>query len=141
MRARSKIATLASVALASTWLVATATSASAATAASPCGSGYSHVGSYAIPASGARTGTLQVYYSSSARKNCALTYGYGSYANKVNRKAVAIGLTGVSGWAGADNDLYASYAGPAYVYAPGRCIDLRAQVATKVLQLNKVHCG
>ncbi len=41
----------------------------------------------------------------------------------------------------ADNGMYAQYAGPAYVYAPGRCIDLRAQVATGVRQLNRVHCG
>lgn len=138
MRTRSKIATLASAVLVSTWLVAGATPASAA---GPCGSGYSRVGVYAVPASGARTGTLEVYYSSSARKNCALTYGYGSYANRVNRKAVAIGLSGVSTWAGADNGMYAQYAGPAYVYAPGRCISLRAQVAGGVRQLNKVHCG
>ncbi|WP_326821645.1 spore-associated protein A [Streptosporangium sp. NBC_01756] len=137
MRTRSKIATLASAALVSTWLVAGATPASAA---GPCGSGYSRVGVYAVPASGARTGTLEVYYNSSARKNCALTYGYGSYAGRVNRKAVAIGLSGASKWAGADNGMYAQYAGPVYVYAPG-CIALRAQVAGGVRQLSKVHCG
>jgi hypothetical protein len=39
--------------------------------------GYTRVGVYAISGGdGTRAGTLEVYYSSSARKNCALTYGY-----------------------------------------------------------------
>ncbi|OUD00122.1 hypothetical protein [Streptosporangium minutum] len=138
MRTRSKIATLASAALVSTWLVAGAAPASAA---GPCGGGYSRVGVYAIPASGARTGTLEVYYSSSSGKNCALAYGYGSYAGRVTRKAVALGLGGATAWAGADNGMFAHYAGPVYVSARGKCIDVRGQVGAKVRHLNRVHCG
>ncbi|MFI6457314.1 hypothetical protein ACIBF6_37880 [Streptosporangium amethystogenes] len=138
MRIRSKIATLASAALVSTWLVAGATPASAA---GPCGGGYSRVGVYAIPASGARTGTLEVYYNSSSGKNCALTYGYGSYAGRVNRKQVGISLAGKSAWAGVDNGMFKYYAGPVYVSARGKCISLRGQVATGVRNLNRVHCG
>ncbi|MET8381680.1 spore-associated protein A [Streptosporangium canum] len=138
MRTRSKIATLASAALVSTWLVAGAAPASAA---GPCGGGYSRVGVYAIPASGARTGTLEVYYSASSGKNCALTYGYGSYAGRVNQKQVGISLSGRSAWAGVDNGRFAHYAGPVYVSARGKCIDVRGQVAAGVRHLNRVHCG
>ncbi|MEV4896331.1 hypothetical protein AB0K48_43910 [Nonomuraea sp. NPDC055795] len=60
-------------------------------AAGPRGSGYSRVGVYAIGHDdGTRTGTLEVHYSSGAGKNCALTYGYGAYANTMSWKRVSI---------------------------------------------------
>ncbi|WP_329089483.1 MULTISPECIES: hypothetical protein [unclassified Streptosporangium] len=138
MRTRSKIATLAGAAvLVSTWLVSGATPASAA---GPCGGGYNRVGVYPIPAGGARTGTLEVYYNSSSGKNCALAYGYGRYAGSKNRKQVAISLSGKTSWADADNGLFVHYAGPVYVSARGKCISLRGQVASGVRQLYKAHC-
>lgn len=78
MRTRKLGTLMAGAVLASTALVA---GAAPAGAAGPCGSSYSRIGVYRIPESGTRTGTLEVYYSSSTGKNCALAYGYGSTAN------------------------------------------------------------
>ncbi|MGW4967290.1 hypothetical protein ACWEPL_59625 [Nonomuraea sp. NPDC004186] len=61
-----------------------------ASATGPCGGGYNRVGVYAIPESGTRVGTLEVYYNSSSGKNCALTYGYGSTAGTATDKQVGI---------------------------------------------------
>ncbi|MDX3108051.1 hypothetical protein, partial [Nonomuraea angiospora] len=52
---------------------------------------------YAIPESGTRVGTLEVYYNSSSGKNCALTYGYGSMAGTTTFEAAAIRVAGGSG--------------------------------------------
>ncbi|RSM98092.1 hypothetical protein DMB42_44560 [Nonomuraea sp. WAC 01424] len=73
VRTRKLATLLAGAALAtSTTLVA---GAAPAGAAGPCGSGYSRVGVYDIGVQkyGYRTGILEVYYSSSTGKNCALT--------------------------------------------------------------------
>ncbi|MGP3918045.1 hypothetical protein [Nonomuraea sp. 10N515B] len=139
MRTRKLATLLAGAALAaSTTLVAGATPASAA---GPCGSSYSRVGVYAIPQSGTRTGTLEVYYSSSTGKNCALAYGYGSTYGATTWKGVSISRADGSGY-DPDADYYQYYAGPVYVSAPGQCIDVTGTVvAGKVTELNNVHCG
>ncbi|MFC5750165.1 hypothetical protein [Actinomadura rugatobispora] len=133
------LAILASAGVASAALVV---GASPASAAGPCGSGYSRVGVYAIPENGTRKGTLEVYYSSGAKKNCALTYGYGAWANTENWKSVGIrrSATGITPW---DHDYGDStyYAGPVYVSAPGACIDVIGGVDGAGIDLYDVHCG
>ncbi|MFC4008580.1 hypothetical protein ACFOY2_15220 [Nonomuraea purpurea] len=139
VRTRKLATLLAGAALAtSTTLVVGAAPASAA---GPCGSSYSRIGAYRIPEDGTRTGTLEVYYSSSTGRNCALTYGYGAYANTTSWKAVRISKGDGSG--GQKNGgQFTYYAGPVYVSAPGQCIDVVGEVPAGVsLELNNVHCG
>lgn len=140
MRTRGKLATfLAGATLASTVLVAGATPAGAT---GPCGSSYSRVGVYAISrGDGTRTGTLEVYYSSSTGKNCALTYGYGAYANTTSWKRVTISRGDGSG-EDTNAGHFKYYAGPVYVSAAGQCIDVAGTVPDWVTrELNNVHCG
>ena len=130
MGARSKLAFLAGAAMVSSWLFVTASPASAA---GECGSGYTQVDSYAIGSAG----TLELYYSSSSGKNCAIARdsspGYG-------HKAVYIGLENKP-WADVDSGNFTYYAGPVYVSAPGQCIDVRGDVGSTVTVKESVHCG
>lgn len=138
MRTRKLVTLLAGAALASTTLVM---GAAPAGAAGPCGSSYSRVGVYPIPKTGTRTGTLEVYYSSSTGKNCALAYGYGSNYGTTTWKGVSISRGDGTGYS-VDADYYQYYAGPVYVSAPGQCIDVTGSVvAGKSTSLNNVHCG
>ncbi|SEH03621.1 hypothetical protein SAMN05444920_14035 [Nonomuraea solani] len=103
--------------------------AAPAGAAGPCGSGYSRIGVYSITKDGTRTGTLEVHYSSGTGKNCALTYGYGAYANTTSWKRVTISRGDGSG-SSTDAGRYESYAGPVYVSASGQCIDVAGPCRT-----------
>ncbi|MEO3793129.1 hypothetical protein ABGB14_23190 [Nonomuraea sp. B10E15] len=127
---------MAGATLASTWLVAGATSASAA---GPCGAGYARVGVYAINGDVKRHGTIEVYYNAGNGKNCALTYGYGSFANAENYKTAKIRPSGGS----TDNDhgWFKYYAGPVYAKAPSKCIDVYGAVGGAGRWLRGVHCG
>ncbi|MEV3927702.1 hypothetical protein [Actinomadura coerulea] len=137
MRIRRTLATLACSVLASTGLVVNTTPASAS---SPCGSAYSLIDVYALKNSaGTRKGTLELYYSSSSRKNCVLTYGYGAWANTKNFKLAGIaryGQTFIS-----DRGDYVYYAGPVYLYAPGSCISVVGYVDDATGAWGPVHCG
>lgn len=141
LRLRSKLATLAGMALA-----VTAPAAPAEAAAGACGSSYTLVGSYAIPQTGTRVGTLEVHYSSSTGKNCALAVGYGSTYGVKNTKAVYIGLAGPGvPWADSNSGSFAYYAGPVYVSAPGKCIAVQGVIfkggSQYTRHLDRVHCG
>ncbi|MCF6473163.1 spore-associated protein A [Nonomuraea sp. MG754425] len=119
------------------------TGATPASATGPCGSSYNRVGVYNIGVDkyGYRTGVLEVYYSSSTGKNCALTYGDGPYANTTSWKGVIISRADGSG-RDSDAGEYQYYAGPVYVSAPGQCIDVEGvSPAWTVTTLNDVHCG
>jgi hypothetical protein len=138
VRTRKLVTILSGAALvASTTLVAGATPASAA---GPCGSSYTRVGVYPVKrGDGTRTGTLEVYCSSTTGKNCALTYGYGAYANSWKSAVISRG-----DGSGEDSNSgeFTYYAGPVYVSASGQCIDVEATVpAWTILKLNNVHCG
>ncbi|MFD1544931.1 hypothetical protein [Nonomuraea guangzhouensis] len=81
-----------------------------------------------------------MYYSSSTGKNCALTYGYGAYANTTSWKSVKISRGDGSGEQ-KNGGQYTYYAGPVYVSAPDQCIDVAGAVPDgKTLKLNNVHC-
>ncbi|MFC7647329.1 hypothetical protein ACFQX6_47540 [Streptosporangium lutulentum] len=138
MRSRGTLAILASTMMFSTWLVGGAAPASAA---GPCGSGYNLVGSYPIPASGAKTGTINVYYNSGSGKNCAIAKGTGSNYGKKNYKVVGISVSGAGRWTGYDSGLFSYYAGPVYVSARNKCIDVLGGVGSPQRVVRKVHCG
>ncbi|MFI6394941.1 spore-associated protein A [Nonomuraea sp. NPDC050547] len=140
MNTRKLAALLAGTALAAATSLVVSTAP--AGAAGPCGSGYTRVGVYGIShEDGTRTGTLEVHYSSSAGRNCALTYGYGQYANTMSWKRVSISRGDGSG-DHTDAGYYTHYAGPVYVSAPGQCIDVAGTVPGYTTRtLNNVHCG
>ncbi|TDD25359.1 hypothetical protein [Nonomuraea diastatica] len=139
MRIGSRVSALVAVALVSLLLPATTSSASAA---GPCGSSYSRVGVYRIPETGTQDGTLEIYYSSSTGKNCALAYGVSAeHKGKRTYKGVAIRRAGGSGgWVG-QRDYFKYYAGPVYVSAPGTCIDAMGLMGGDDRYVWNVHCG
>ncbi|NUW37433.1 spore-associated protein A [Nonomuraea sp. SMC257] len=139
MRTRSGVATLAGVALASTCFLASPTPASAA---GPCGSGYNRIGVYAIPQSGPKVGSLEVYYNAGNGKNCALAYGIGpDYYGKSTYKDVAIRRAGGSGGWVSNQGYFTYYAGPVYLSAQGTCIDLAGYMGGTERYVWNVHCG
>jgi hypothetical protein len=121
-----------------------------ATAAGPCGSSFSLVGTYAKSGSG-HSAELRVYYSSAYRQNCAVM----AKTNQTDHKdyiGVMIRPTGgsVDKPGGVDDDWYYSYAGPVYTDAAvnmsGRCVDVDGFIGDGFsvlvhIQKNGVHCG
>lgn len=118
--------------------------------AGPCGSSYSHVGHYPIESSSTTVGYLDVYWSSSARRNCLVTNHAGpSYGVRVFTEA----RIRPSGWSwpscpsstGCDADFYSYYAGPVYtprgVNMSSRCIDISGSVDWASSTHRRVHCG
>jgi hypothetical protein len=95
VRRQRLIGTIAVVATIS--ILGAGSAAAAETAESPCGSGYSRVGVYAIPESGTRVGTLEVHWNASEQTNCVLTYGYGSTYGKSTEKSAGL-RTGDGPW-------------------------------------------
>ncbi|MER6948152.1 spore-associated protein A [Nonomuraea sp. NPDC000554] len=130
VRIRSKVAALASVAVAASWLIA---SAAPASAAGECGAGYVKAGDYQIGS----LGSLEVYYNSAKGKNCAITR---ATKPRSGFKQVAIGLAGKV-WSDVDEGTYTYYAGPVYVSARGQCIDVRGYIGKAVVMKRGVHCG
>ncbi|MER5325166.1 hypothetical protein [Streptosporangium roseum] len=139
MRTRSSVAALAGLALASTCFLISPPPASAA---GPCGSGYSRIGVYAIPETGTKIGSLEVYYNSSTGKNCALAHGVGSsYYGKTTYKGVAIRRAGGSGGWVSDYEYYKYYAGPVSISAKDTCIDVQGLMGGTWRRVWNVHCG
>lgn len=130
MSARNKLAVLASAAIVSAGLIATAAPANAA---GECGAGYAHVDSYAIGSAG----TLELYYSSSSGKNCAIAR---DRTPSSGFKAVYLSLANKP-WADVDSGTFTYYAGPVYVSAAGKCIDVRGDIGSTVTVKESVHCG
>jgi hypothetical protein len=111
-----------------------------ASAAGPCGSGYNYIGSYPITVPsiskdyrygkpGTKTGSLDVYWNATARKNCALAYAYGpSYGIKMYR-GIEIGLYPSAAPNDTAGGYYSYYAGPVYTATQpvgGQCIGINA---------------
>ncbi|MFF2345055.1 hypothetical protein [Pseudarthrobacter sp. NPDC058119] len=111
-----------------------------ATAAGPCGTGYTYIGSHPITVPsyskdyrygkpGTKTGSIDVYWNSTARKNCSVAYAYGpTYGIKMYRQNM-IGNYPSYGPDDVSSGYYSYYAGPVYTStqtAGGQCITLDA---------------
>jgi hypothetical protein len=118
--------------------------------AGPCGSSYTHIGHYRIGPSTQPLGYLDVYWSSSSKRNCLVTNHSGpTYGVSVYTEA-RIRPSGYS-WpscpssTGCDGGFYRYYAGP--VYTPSgldmthRCIDISGVVDWSSRTLSRIHCG
>lgn len=110
-----------------------------------CGSSYYRLSSVALRTNGgSQWGTAYVLYSTSTRKNCAVTIKTGHVG--VPTKTTAW-LESESGEVGYDSDPYRWYAGPVYVTAPGECISYGGYVyngaGTTYAYGSRwyVHCG
>ncbi|GGP90432.1 spore-associated protein A [Streptosporangium pseudovulgare] len=135
MNIRTKLAALAGAAMVSTCLVASATPASAA---GPCGGGYYQIDVYNISnLAGKTVGRTHLYYSRSTKKNCALTYATPA---KRGYKAVKLRRSGTLKWT-VDAGTFSEYAGPVYVSAPGKCIDIEGYIGGNGATYYSRHCG
>lgn len=107
-----------------------------ATAAGPCGTGYAYIGStpitvpsyskdYRYGKPGTKTGSIDVYWNSTARKNCSVAYAYGpTYGIKMYREN-AIANYPAPAPDDASEGYYSYYAGPVYTKTQqvgGQCI-------------------
>ncbi|WP_186403746.1 hypothetical protein [[Actinomadura] parvosata] len=104
---------------------------------------YVQVGSYKIMYGGRHRGSIEVFYSSRTQKNCAVAIGVGDFYGKRNYKGVGIRVSGAkgNGWAELDQAMYKYYAGPVFVKAPGKCIDVYGVMATATRTVKSKHCG
>ncbi|MFE4834549.1 hypothetical protein ACFRAU_07685 [Arthrobacter sp. NPDC056691] len=111
-----------------------------ASAAGPCGTGYAYIGSHPITVPtyskdyrfgkpGTKTGSIDVYWNASARKNCSVAYAYGpTYGVKMYRENLIANYPSY-GPDDASRGYYSYYAGPVYTNtqkAGGQCIILDA---------------
>jgi hypothetical protein len=118
--------------------------------AGPCGSSYSHIGHYPIPATGTAYAHLDVYWSSTAKRNCLVvnhagpTYGVRLYTEAKIRPSGASWPSCPSS-VGCDGGMYSYYAGPVYtpsgVNMSNRCIDVSGWIDWRNRTLSKIHCG
>jgi hypothetical protein len=118
--------------------------------AGPCGSSYSHVGHWAIK-DGTRTlAFMDVYWSSSTKRNCLVTnHASATYGKKMYTEA-RIRPSGYS-WpscpssVGCDGGMYSYYAGPVYtpsgVNMSNKCVDFSGWIGWKGRTLYGKHCG
>jgi hypothetical protein len=111
-------------------------STSVSALAGQCGSSYNHVGQYNFTNSGAVIGAVDVYYSSTEKRNCAVTSHKGDFYGVAARTRVKIRPSGWS-WpgcnsTGCDDGVYSYYAGPVYtpkgVNMSNRCIDFEGRI-------------
>ncbi|WP_331725284.1 hypothetical protein [Streptomyces zaomyceticus] len=146
---RRLTAVAATVSALSVGLLAAPQPASAATLGS-CGSSYSKVGSYPLRADWQyNTGSIDVYYSSSTGKNCAITRPGTALAGKARHVWVCIEQTkgygrDCDGLGYGENFRY--YAGPVSVYGKGQCINVtggftRPDGVVFSGMARSVHCG
>ncbi|MEV4113796.1 hypothetical protein [Nonomuraea sp. NPDC049695] len=105
---------------------------------------YARVGVYKIMYGGKHRGSIEVYYSSRTQKNCAVAVGVGDFYGRSNYKGVGIRVSGTTkgdNWAELDQAMYKYYAGPVFVKAPGKCIDVYGVMATVTRTVTHKHCG
>jgi hypothetical protein len=131
MRVRQRLAALAGMALAGSWLVL---GSAPAEAAGPCGNGYKWLDRYPI----GQVGSIQLYYNPASGKNCALTYAKAQ--GKKQSMAIKIGLARARTWADFDHGIYRYYAGPVYVAARNKCITLHGLVGQSTHYVKRDHC-
>jgi hypothetical protein len=116
----------------------------------PCGSSYTHVGHYAISGGGRTLGYLDVYWSSSTKRNCLVTnhsgptYGVSLYTEARIRPS-GYSWPSCPSSTGCDGGFYRYYAGP--VYTPSgvdmtrRCVDISGVVDWASRTISRIHCG
>ena len=97
-------------------------------AAGECGSGYVLKKSAPINQYESRTGTLEVYWSSSAGKNCAIARCYGTSCGSGVYRVAKIKLSSQANYptsgSGTNSGWFYQFAGPVYSPASGNsCID------------------
>ncbi|WP_232835300.1 spore-associated protein A [Actinocorallia populi] len=137
VRIAKKITTLGLAAVAATaGAVATAAPASAATYAGECGSGYAVVNKDAI----GTKGTVFLTYNASTGKNCAIAKR--NTAGSPVLIEVGLGANPVgSHWPAFQGGQFRSYAGPVYLYAPGKCVDWMGRISGTEGGKRKTNCG
>ncbi|MEV0646958.1 hypothetical protein AB0I28_17000 [Phytomonospora sp. NPDC050363] len=132
-------------------LTATVVTATPAAAVGPCGSSYSHIGHYAVNSGSQGTGAyIDVYWSSSAQRNCAVLNGTGKTYGSGARKGILIWANGYYDRYDQDDRDYKYYAGPVYtpsgINMSGRCINVEGIVEFPNGEIAaghryNVHCG
>jgi hypothetical protein len=134
---RSALAATALAALSVGTTAALASPASAAPGTTPqkvCGSGYQTVNSAPV----GTLGTVYLTYNSANGRNCVTTIR--------NNPGTAVDM---STWiyipeteaADQDGGLYTSYAGPAYAYGKGHCVDWGGNIDNVYVQVSGSNCG
>lgn len=116
--------------------------------AGPCGSSYRHIGHH--PIGSPVLAYLDVYWSSTTKRNCLITNHYGStYGDQLYTEA-AIWPTGRAepvcpDSVGCDGGMYSYYAGPVYTPAgvdmSRRCVNIRGYIKDVGRTLTRLHCG
>jgi hypothetical protein len=131
-----------------------AVAAQPAGAAGTCGSGYGLLDSYPINKNydGSKTvatvGSVSLYYSSSAHKNCAITRPISALAGNPYRvEYIGVYLQDTEDGSH-DSDAsynYSSYAGPVYTNAVGHCVTVTGAINVDGYHRTGggyvVHCG
>ncbi|WP_424217338.1 spore-associated protein (plasmid) [Streptomyces sp. BI20] len=134
---RSVLTTTACAALALGATTALAAPASAAPNTTPqkvCGSAYKTVNSAAIGS----LGTVYLTYNASNGKNCVATIRN----NPGAAVDMALWIEVPATWErGEDFGRYTSYAGPAYVYGKGNCVDWGGGISNVHVQVYNSNCG
>jgi hypothetical protein len=118
--------------------------------AGPCGSSYSWIGNYKIPSSGTTYAEMNVYWSSSTKRNCLTTNHAGSTYGVSLFTQARIRPSG-SSWpscpssTGCDAGFYKYRAGPVYTPAgvnmSGRCIDINGVIDWRSRTVSRIACG
>lgn len=108
-----------------------ASPASAAALSGTCASnGYVKVGSKDIKLrTGVVTGSLDIYYSRSTGKNCAMAVATKNFGDRIHRTVAIKDYKNTRSWEGWDGGFYDKYAGPVVTSNSqrGRCIDAYAK--------------
>ncbi|MDR6620822.1 hypothetical protein [Sinomonas atrocyanea] len=111
-----------------------------ASAAGPCGAGYAYIGSHPIVVPsfskdyrygkpGTKTGSIDVYWNSSLRRNCSVAYAYGSTYGVQMYRLNDIGVYPSIAPDDESRGYYSYYAGPDYTRTQpvgGQCISVGA---------------
>lgn len=131
-------------------------SATQASAATSCGAGYTRVGSHAIRdwennGGDSYVGTLEIYWSSGAGRNCAIARCEGSNCGKSLYRDVYIRRYGDLSWNDGDRGKWVTLAGPVWsANSRGRCIDVKASFSSRSsgsqgdkgsVYIEKQYCG
>ncbi|UZI33019.1 spore-associated protein [Streptomyces sp. VB1] len=119
---------------ATTALAAPASAAPNTTPQKVCGSAYKTVNSVPVGS----LGTTYLTYNSSNGKNCVVTIR--------SNPGIAVNMSAWlyvpdTGDAAQDHGRYTSYAGPAYVYGKGHCVDWGGHINNVYVQVNNSNCA